>query len=136
MTGSASDGDLRGVLGDWYAIRALVALEWLPAILVSLMNGPKHYSELLEDANALHLAAVWDNRHGQLHESTLTRALKHLTEDGLIERQENHEAFITRVRYTLTPSAERLLDAVVPLTNWARQHDKLIEEARRRRQLT
>jgi DNA-binding HxlR family transcriptional regulator len=111
-----------------------MALEWLPAILVALTEGPRHYSELLEEADYLHLGSDWSSRHGRLHASTLTRALKQLTEDGLIERHESREGFITAVQYRLAPAAEDLLNAVTSITEWAYQHTELIERARQRRQ--
>lgn len=133
MTRSPPEDELSGVLGRWYAVRALVSLEWLPAILVALADGPKYYTELLKEASALHLASGWSNRYGQLHESTLTRTLKQLAQDGLIERHEKREAFITTVRYSLTVAAEQLLDAILPVSDWAHQHNELIVRARHRR---
>jgi DNA-binding HxlR family transcriptional regulator len=109
MTAPAPDDDLTDVLKRWCAVRAIVALEWLPTVLVALFDGPKHYTELLEDANALRVASSWSIRHGQMHESPLSRALKQMTQDELIERHENHEGFVTTVRYSLTVAARELL---------------------------
>ncbi len=122
------------MLDSWYAVRALVTLEWLPAILIALADGSKHYSDLLVEAGSLHEASDWSGRHRRLHESTLTRTLRQLTADGLIERHERADGFITAVRYTITPAGARLLDSVIPLTDWAREHDDLIRCARVRRQ--
>jgi hypothetical protein len=37
---SASKNPAPDVLGRWYGIRALVGLEWVPAILLALAEGP------------------------------------------------------------------------------------------------
>lgn len=121
------------LLAHWYSARALVALEWLPAILVALTDGPKHYTELLDQAGRFRPADGWSSRHSHLYESTLTRALRRLTADGLVTRDEQPGAFGATVRYSLTPAAAELLDAVRPLADWARRHDRLIAQARQRR---
>jgi DNA-binding HxlR family transcriptional regulator len=111
----------------------LVALEWLPATLVVLAQGPKHYAELLDEVGALNPSDGWNRRHARLYESTLTRVLRRLTADGLVVRSEQPGVLGPTVRYSLTSAAAELLDAVRPLAEWAQQHHALVETARLRR---
>lgn len=120
-------------LTRWYCARALIAAEWIPAILVALLNGTMTYSQLREAVEARQVAEGWNPRHERIHQSTLTRSLKQLAGDGLIVRDELPGAFPRSVRYTLTPAARELVEAMEPLTMWAGRHHTLVEQARRRR---
>lgn len=122
-----------GLLNDWYRARALVAAELVPAIVVALLDGPLNYSEVRQAVESCHVAEGWNPRHERLHESTLTRSLQQLTGDGLLLRQEIPGSFPRSVQYMLTPGARELVEAMRPVADWARQHDDLVEQARRRR---
>jgi DNA-binding HxlR family transcriptional regulator len=100
----------------------LVAAEWAPAILRSLVAGPQHYTQILASVRSL------DQRERPLgatrafHESTLSRCLKRLTDDGVVEREVVRAVFPPSVRYSLTAATRELLEAAVPLAQWAVRH--------------
>jgi DNA-binding HxlR family transcriptional regulator len=121
-------------LQDWYSARALIAAEWAPAILVALLDGPWHYSEIVTILGESCPSEGWTLRHERLHESTLTRTLRQLTGDQLIGREEAVGMFPPSVRYSLTPAGRDLLQAAIPLALWARRHSDLVEYAQSRRQ--
>jgi DNA-binding HxlR family transcriptional regulator len=130
---TAHDVPEQSILSDWYSARALVAAEWIPAILVALLDGPMTYSHLRATVEASRVAEGWNPRHERLHQSTLTRSLRQLTGDGLLVRDEVPGSFPRSVRYSLTAAARELLEAIGPLRVWAEQHRELVERARRRR---
>lgn len=121
------------VLRGWYSARAMLAAEWTPAILVTLLDGPRHYTELLSIVGTLRPSDGWNRRHETLHESTLTRTLKQLTDDDLIQRDELPGLFPQSVLYTLTSAARELVESVVPMAEWSERHLDLVEGARQRR---
>ncbi|AXK35779.1 transcriptional regulator [Streptomyces armeniacus] len=55
-----------------------------------------------------------------------------LEQEKLVDRHRD-DGFPYRVSYQLTPAAEELLVALVPLAAWAEHHPGLIKDARRRR---
>lgn len=130
---TASDPLDQARLSAWYSARALVAAEWIPAILVAMLDGTLTYSQLRKAVEASRVAEGWNPRHERMHQSTLTRSLKQLTDDGLIVREETPGAFPRSVRYTLTPAARELVEAIEPLGKWVDRHRDLVERARRRR---
>jgi DNA-binding HxlR family transcriptional regulator len=110
-------------LPHWYRARSLIAPEWAPSILVALLDGPLHYRQIKAIVS---LPAVCDGvvkAHRPLHESSLSRTLRRMTRDGLLDRHEKVGAFPPSVTYALTPMARAVLDAAVPLADWA-QHNQ------------
>jgi len=121
------------LLSDWYSARALVAAEWAPAILVSLLDGGMSYSRLRVVVQGSRVAEAWNPRHERMHRSTLTRSLKQLTGDGLLLREEIPGAFPRSVQYMLTPAGRDFLNALAPLVEWVADQRALVERARLRR---
>lgn len=80
--------------------------KWKLPILCSLLaNGTSRYNELLK------------NIHG-ISNTMLSKTLKELEDDGLIERAEYLEVPI-RVEYALTEKARRLQPILSELIQWA-----------------
>jgi DNA-binding HxlR family transcriptional regulator len=120
-------------LPGWYDARALLAAEWAPAIAVALLDGPLSYKEILAAAQQSNPSRRWSARHDRLHESILSRTLRGMTRDGLLERQEDAATFPPTVRYQLTDDCRTLLEKLAPMADWARDHQPMIDQAQQRR---
>lgn len=106
--------------------------EWIPDVLVALAEGPKQYTGLLGTIRERTHQDGWsESRHLYLQESVLNRTLRRLEQEELVERH-RESTFPYRARYQLTPPADKLLTALMPLTEWPKQHADLVERARQR----
>ena len=110
-------------LPHWYRARSLMSPEWAPSILVALLDGPLHYRQIKAIVSSRDVSGGAVKAHRPLHESSLSRTLARMTRDGLLERHEQVGAFPPSVTYSLTAKARAVLDAAVPLANWA-QHNE------------
>jgi DNA-binding HxlR family transcriptional regulator len=109
-------------LHHWYRARSLISPEWAPSILVALLDGPLHYRQIKEIVSSRELPNGVAKAHRPLHESSLSRTLARMTRDGLLDRHEQVGAFPPSVTYSLTAKARAVLEAAVPLADWA-QHN-------------
>jgi DNA-binding HxlR family transcriptional regulator len=116
---SPDDADF---LPHWYRARSLIAPEWAPSILVALLDGPLHYRQIKTIVSSRSVSGNGAREHRPLHESSLSRTLARMTRDGLLERREQVGAFPPSVTYSLTPAARAVLDAAVPLADWAQRN--------------
>lgn len=123
-------------LRGWYDARALLAAEWAPAIVITLLDGPLQYKDILAAAAADSPGLRWGSRHRKLYDSILTRNLQALTRDGLVERHETPGTFPPTVHYCLTDACRELVEAVTPLAEWSARHRDLIERTQSRRTST
>lgn len=93
--------------------RALNAIggKWKLPILCSLLsNGPSRYNELLKNIRGL-------------SNTMLSKTLKEMEDDGLVERSEYLEVPI-RVEYDLTDKARQLRPILGDLIRWAQAERK------------
>ena len=90
--------------------------KWKLPILCSLLNnGASRYNELLK------------NIHG-LSNTMLSKTLKEMEDDGLVERTEYLEVPI-RVEYCLTEKARKLQPILLQLIQWSLGEDAPAQEA-------
>lgn len=133
-----SHGNEEGIAADRYLqsihnFRRLLNGEWMWDVLVSLRSGPLQYTGLLTVIREHCLANGWPGRtHEYLQDSTLNRTLRRLEEAEFVCRS-REETFPYRTTYWLSEPARQLLDAAVPLIDWAEEHAELVERVRRRR---
>lgn len=80
------------------------------AILTALRDGPLRYSRLHH--------AVSQASPDVVHARTMTRTLKELTKEGLVEH--HHDAQIAD--YRLTRAGTGLVDLLAELDRWTREH--------------
>lgn len=107
---------------------------WFGYILAELRGGPTHYTDLLEAIQvAAKTADRWTGKRRKLDGKVLSEKLRWLEDAELIDRCEEPHVWPRSVCYRLTPAAEDLLQAVLPLAEWGERHTDLIERARRRR---
>lgn len=107
--------------------------EWIPDVLITLSTGPEQYTDLLNSIRASPSDADWSGRrHRYLQESVLSRTLRRLEQDELVVRH-REDVFPYRVSYQVTPAAEELLVALVPLAKWTERHAGLVKQARQQR---
>ncbi len=90
---------------------AIVGGRWKPTILFHLAKGKLRFSEL---KRAAPLAS----------DRMLTRSLKELERDGLVERTVFAGAPV-RVEYSLTPSGHTLIPVLKSMCTWGEQHWRL-----------
>lgn len=92
--------------------------KWTVLVVTVLGTGPKRFNELRRSL-------------GSISQRMLTLTLRSLERDGLVTRT----VFPTvppRVEYELTELGYSLLDPVSRLSQWARQNQAVIQDARRR----
>ena len=114
------------VLRDTSAVRRLFGDKWSPVVLAVLEQGPMRRSVILSTVNAL--VADGDDAPGMLHDSTLARTLRKLTEKQLIDRRQVDGAFPPRVFYALKSDAREYLDLERRLADWARRHGDGVDQ--------
>ena len=118
--------DQAGQRGDLYApdCPARTVLEhmtsrWGVLVLVTLLNGPRRFSELRQS-----LSGVSDK--------VLTRTLKDLRRDGLVQRTSRGEDRPVIVDYRLTALGTSAARLIAQLTDWINDNLGDIQDARRR----
>ncbi len=112
VTVSHSEGDCRGVS----EILNRVGDKWTIQVVVALRLGPLRFNAIKRQVRSI-------------SQQMLTRTLKALERDGMIERTVHHST-PPQVEYTLTPLGHSLSETVHQLAEWAEAHRKLIEESR------
>jgi diguanylate cyclase (GGDEF)-like protein len=99
----------------WFGLYNLLQLfkgEWVPAILGTLADGPKHFSEILATIHSTAIGQPDSDRW--LHDSILTRTLRSMEEKELVVRHELQARFPKSTVYELTPLATELLASLAP----------------------
>jgi DNA-binding HxlR family transcriptional regulator len=94
-----------------------VADKWTLLVIDALEEGTLRFGEVRE-------------RVGAVSQKMLTRTLRQLERDGLIEREVFAEV-PPRVEYRLTPRGRALGRAVCGMWTWAARHASAVQESRR-----
>ena len=97
---------------------------WTVAVMAELAVGERQYREILTAINKVEEQSGSQQR--PLTDRVLTDTLGRAVRDGLIERHAETGHF-KRVWYTLTPMGRRLLRAVRPLAEWAKEHHEYLD---------
>ena len=84
----------------------LVGKRWTGAILLVLLDGPAHFSEIRQLVP-------------EISDRLLSERLKELEAEGIVERKV-HDASPVRVEYTMTGKGRALEPTVRALKRWAR----------------
>ena len=92
--------------------------KWSLLVILMLRPGTRRFMELRRDI-------------GPISQRMLTRTLRRLETDGLVERTV-YPVVPPRVDYSLTPLGQTLLDATLPLVDWAVAHHAEITAAQSR----
>ncbi|CDN53674.1 Transcriptional regulator, HxlR family [Neorhizobium galegae bv. officinalis bv. officinalis str. HAMBI 1141] len=112
VTVSHAEADCRGVS----EILSRVGDKWTIQVVVSLRLGARRFNELKRQV-------------GGISQQMLTRTLKTLERDGLVDRTVHHST-PPQVQYTLTPLGHSLSETVRQLAEWAVTHRGTIEDNR------
>ena len=107
--------DVREAVGK---ILDLIANKWTVVIICALSRGPKRYSALQREI-------------GEVSQKMLTRALRNLERNGLVERRV-YPIIPPKVEYGLTPLGETLIALLLAMHAWAGEHLAELEQARAR----
>ncbi|MEO0458570.1 MAG: helix-turn-helix domain-containing protein [Cyanobacteria bacterium P01_A01_bin.114] len=94
----------------------LVSDKWATSVIYVLTFGTKRYSDLQNDI-------------GGVSQRMLTRTLRNLQQDGLVQRTVYDEQ-PPRVEYALTPLGQSLVDPLRGLCQWAIANFDAVEAAR------
>lgn len=90
--------------------------KWTIQVIVALRHAPQRFNAI--------------KRHvGGISQQMLTRTLKALERDGMVERTV-HPDTPPRVEYALTPLGHSLAHSVKQLADWATAHQKIIQDNR------
>jgi len=103
----------RDILGTFYD-------KWSVQVVLALSAGTRRYGELQREL-------------GEITPKVLTETLRHLENDGLVERRV-YAAVPPKVEYSLTALGKTFLEPIEGLCKWAVQHQIEVEEARMRSQ--
>jgi DNA-binding HxlR family transcriptional regulator len=96
---------------------------------MALLDGPLHYREIKSIVSSFRVSDRRTLRPRTFHESSLSRTLARMTDDGLLERRATSGAFPPSVTYSLTPAARAIVDAAVPMAAWAQRNRAMIRKA-------
>ncbi len=97
----------------FHAAVELIGRRWVGAILVTLLEGPKYFSELA--------AAV-----PKMSDRLLSQRLRELEAQGLVSRSV-HDGPPARVSYELTAVGAELEPAIAELHDWAQRWERAVE---------
>ena len=100
------------------SVLARVGDKWSVLVIVLLGDGPKRFNEIKRMV-------------GGISQRMLTLTVRGLERDGLITRTQ-YPTIPPRVDYALTQLGRTLLEAVTPLSAWARSHVREIRRAQDR----
>jgi DNA-binding HxlR family transcriptional regulator len=112
-----------------YDLKYLFGDKWVPAILVTLSDGPMRRKEILSTIRSYSIGEEWSDKHTVLHDSILARTLKKMTEEGILTRRRDVENFPPRVYYSLKEEVVEFLELAMPLIAWTEAHPDLITRA-------
>ncbi|MFI6339052.1 winged helix-turn-helix transcriptional regulator [Streptomyces sp. NPDC050535] len=90
----------------------IIASKWSVVTLFALSDGPLRHGELVELI-------------GGISRKVLTQTLRHLQDNGLVERHTYAEA-PPRVEYSLTELGRTLEEPIRMLTQWAKSHGEAV----------
>jgi DNA-binding HxlR family transcriptional regulator len=100
------------------SVLELLAGKWTIEILYLLASGKRRYSEVYYEV-------------GEISKKVLTRTLRSLEQDGVVERTV-HAEVPPRVEYSLTPLGWSLTEPLMLIYEWSAEHLAPAAEARRR----
>lgn len=101
----AEAGDVDQVCPKFHRAIELIGKRWTGAILRSLMDGPRRFSELLEAVPGL-------------HDRVLSERLRELEAEGLVQRKVYPEVPV-RIEYVLTEKGRDLERVIAEVQRWA-----------------
>jgi DNA-binding HxlR family transcriptional regulator len=105
------------MIGGTRAVVELLSGKWSVDVLYLLASGTRRYSEIYYDV-------------GEISKKTLTQTLRALERDGLVARRVYAEV-PPRVEYSLTPLGWSLTGTLMAMYEWAADHLREVERARR-----
>ena len=105
------------MIGGTRAVVELLSAKWSVDVLYLLASGTRRYSEIYYDV-------------GEISKKTLTQTLRALERDGLVARRVYAEV-PPRVEYSLTPLGWSLTGTLMAMYEWAADHLREVERARR-----
>jgi DNA-binding HxlR family transcriptional regulator len=97
--------------------------------MVTLAAGTMRRVEILCTIRSYSVGQEWSDKRVALYDSILTRALRKMTAEWLLIREEKPGIFPPEVYYSLTPQVVESLVAMTPLVAWARAHPEIIKRA-------
>ena len=98
-------GDVQHICTRFHKAIELIGKRWTGAVISSLMEGPRRFSELREAVPGL-------------HDRLLSERLKELEAEGIVHRHVYPETPV-RIEYELTPKGQCLDRVVAEIQRWA-----------------
>ncbi len=99
---------------------------------MALSGGPLPYTRLLRTLRTYEVARGRERPQPVIQDAVLHRTLRWMQQRGLVECARGQEFPFPAV-YWLTPAAHELAELVMPMAEWAAQHEDLLELDRRAR---
>lgn len=116
-----------------YDLKQVLRADWVGPVLVLLVHGPKHYSELRDEMQAWSFQDPWSGRERAVGNGEFARTLSRMTEDGLLVRTELPTRWQPAVVYELSDHARGLLAELGPALAWVGENREFFAAARRGR---
>lgn len=112
VTAKPAAADCRGVS----EILSRIGDKWTIQVVVQLRSGSRRFNGIKRQVNGI-------------SQQMLTRTLKTLERDGMVERTVHHTT-PPQVEYSLTPLGHSLSETARQLADWAAAHRRKIEDNR------
>jgi len=111
--------DVKHIFGD----------KWTVPVMVALAGGPMRRAEILTTVDSYSIDENWPGKATVLHDSILSRTLRKMVAEGLVDRQELPDSFPRHVRYELRPEASDFLARVRQVVGWSAANAHVVANA-------
>ncbi len=96
--------------------------DWVIAVITALAGGPRRFTELHTEINAVEQHVGRRLHDSPVSNSVLSRTLTRMAEAELVQRHEQAHAPHPFVWYQLTPAGYDLIPVLRAMSDWAQRH--------------
>lgn len=123
------ESDDQSFLRDVHNVMHIFGDKWTVPVMVALAGGPLRRSGILETVGSYGIDAEWPGRPSVLHDSILSRTLRKMVKEGLLDRHETENVFPPCVSYSLRPEAAEFLHDLRQITGWSEKNPHIVTSA-------
>jgi DNA-binding HxlR family transcriptional regulator len=97
--------------------------------MVSLAGGPLRRLDILKTVNSYGIDVEWPGKPLVMHDSILSRTLRKMVDEGLLDRHETENVFPPQVSYSLRPEAAAFLRDLRGISGWSERNPHIVTSA-------